>query len=185
VRVTDLFSRIQNYLLGDEPAVSYYNDKILVGAKFIPTMEKSSPPLVVLVATSGKADTTPEYPGRNSNPRGMRSSDLNFDAYCWGKDYDSAELLEAAVLTACFQAVGAPRAYIDGEEWVTGATTTAGEILIAHFRVTGFIVPTVKLPLSNPIGLDVDTQVTLTGPITVSDPATPMSTDLSIRTSLP
>ena len=170
MRIQGLMDRIQNYLLGDVPEQSYYYQRILVGARYIAVMNKMSPPCVVICPTSGAAKETPEYPGRNSNPRGMRSIDLVFEAHIWGKDYDSAELLEAAILTACFRAVDGTVAYIDSEDWISGATLTAGELCVATYRVTGFVIPEILLPLTNPIVPDTAVEVTVNGLPSLTSP---------------
>lgn len=184
LRVTGFMMRLQNYLLGDTPDESYYKDRILVGHKNLASMNNIGTPCVVLVAGSGSAKEGPESPGLNANPRVLRSGELILEAHCWGKDYEEAELLEAAVLSACFRAIG-PRAYIDGEDWSEGANMTAGELLIGTFHCTGFLIPQIKLPLTNPIQEAVGPEITVTGPASVTDPTSLSDVPLSLPVRIP
>ena len=180
MRTHDLLIRVQNYLVGDDPAgvpagpggipaaiaPSYYNRRVVVGRKYIPTMLKGSPPYVILAPRGGKSHADTSSAGRDFTPRVLRSAEVIFDAYCWGKDYDQAEMLEAAILTACFQATDATDTYIDSNEWLDDAQDTAGEILHTTFRVGGFYIQEIKLPLGHPIEDNILPTVTLDAPST-------------------
>jgi hypothetical protein len=164
----EIFERIQNYLLGDNPKDSPYNEKILLGHKNEQSI--SSPPRIVLVAKGGKADVSPEYPGLNSNPSTFRTRDITFEAHCWGKDYKQAEYLMFAVLNACIQAVSGPRAYLDSEDWVETNLNTAGVTVVGFFRITGMLIPRIEMPICDPINDATDRTVIITLPEVIGDP---------------
>ena len=191
--------RIQNYLVGDYPTgapagpggvppaipPSFWNRRVLVGCQYVAGILKSAPPLIVLCPKGGKAAAEPNEPGRDQTPRVLRSSEAHFEAYFWGKDYDQAEMLEASVLSACFIAMNQPSAYIDSDQWLDSQQDSAGELLVAQFRVTGFFVPQIALPLGHPIDYLYDTTATIIAPAAIDDPSTPSGTILYLPVEFP
>jgi hypothetical protein len=178
----DVMDRIQDYLLGgppgglnnQDPVASYYNKRILVGANNLET--DMGPPRIVIVPKGGVDNQTPQYPGRNSNPSTLRTKDITFTVHIWGSTRNDCEYMQAGVLTACFLAVTGPTTYIDNDYWVPTGHDSAGFYLVSEFRMSGFTVPRISLPLQKPITTDYDKEVTLRSLMSVTTPALDDST---------
>lgn len=169
IYVYDVFDRIKQYILGDVPATSPYNERVLVGSKHLESNIGS--PLIVLVPMAGVNFGAPETPGFESNPQLLRTRDMTFDAHCWGKDGKSAEQLADAVTTAVYDATMC-RCFIDGEEWTEAGHDVSGVFLVRHFRISGLGILRVDLPATSPITSNGNQEVKLISPTNLSTPTT-------------
>ena len=103
------------------------------------------PPRVVAIPTSGRVKEANQSGAGLVPIIGHRV--VNIDFHCWAKDLTSAEFLQACVLSATRQILGAAGCTPGNEEWLSPAEAEAGIVVIQTIAV---LVAVERVTLPNP-----------------------------------